>query len=174
MGRKKIALIVMVLIMASIGIWYVRPIPTPTPTPMPTPVPKSITFDVSKDGFASGEPVEFTIKNVGQTTIYLPNTAPWHVERKEEKLRLVRIKLPGIPAREITIGEDGEWRPVFSPISLPTKTALEPGKSLSWSWSQTNYTREQVPPGIYRMGISWDDHISYSGEFVIGALEYQR
>ncbi|MDI6639963.1 MAG: hypothetical protein QMD78_03980, partial [Methanocellales archaeon] len=97
---KKIALIVMVLIMASIRIWYVRPTPTPTPTPMPTPVPKSITFDVSKDGFASGEPVEFTIKNVGQTTIYLPNTAPWHVERKEEKLKLVCIKLPGIPARE--------------------------------------------------------------------------
>jgi len=122
---------------------------TPTPTPTPTTPPAenltypSLTFGVDRDAYSLGEPVVITITNIGNTTVSLPNAAPWYVEKTETKAV------------------------VYSPISAQVITLLEPGQSLSWTWNQRTDAGEKVQPGIYRIGIRWNSRISYTQKFEI-------
>jgi len=100
----------------------------------------------NKNVYNQGEPVVFTATNTRATTINLPSTAPWYVESVET------------------------GAVVYSPVAVQVITPLEPGRSLSWWWDQTNYTGEQAPPGIYRIGIHWDGMTNYTQEFEIQSI----
>ncbi|MCD5409177.1 MAG: hypothetical protein LRZ87_00170 [Methanocellales archaeon] len=66
---------IVLIILSLSGIWYVKLTPI---APEPLPAPALIAIGVSKGVYLTGEPVEFTIKNIGNSTIHLPTTAPWY------------------------------------------------------------------------------------------------
>ncbi|ATZ60874.2 MAG: hypothetical protein BME93_01695 [Methanosarcinales archaeon Met12] len=145
MMKRRTILVLIVIIISLSGIYYVKLTPI---APEPLPAPALIAIEVSKDAYLTGEPVEFTIKNIGHSTVYLPTTAPWHVEKMV----------------------NDAWTLVLSPTALH-RISLKPGESLSYSWGQTDYNREQVSPGVYRIGVSWyGGPIVHSQEFDIYGL----
>ena len=91
-----------------------------------------IKFETDKQLYFVGEPVNFTLTNIGSDTIMLPSTSPWYIE------------------------DDG-YNFVFGPVGLTIIIDVLPGQSKEWSWNQKNGDDIQVIPGYYYTVLNWYD-----------------
>lgn len=86
----------------------------------------------------ASDPVKFTLKNNGQTSVTLSTPTPWSIW-SGSKL-------------------------VFSPISLMVLSTLGAGQSKTWSWDRKDMTGKKVGPGTYtiKVGTIWSGSSSFS------------
>lgn len=89
----------------------------------------STVLTTDKSTYKPGETVTFTLKNSGPVKVELPNGAPYKIS--------------------------GNGQVIYSPVSTQSVTALEAGKSFSWTWNQKDDAGAQVKDGAYVVAVTY-------------------
>ncbi len=90
----------------------------------PSELGKDIIFKTDKKVYSPGEPIKIMLYNNMESSIYLPNSAPWGIK-------------------------DAAGFTIYSPISLQVVTEVKPGEVKVWIWDQRDNMGNYVGPGIY-------------------------
>jgi len=89
-------------------------------------ISSDLILSTDKHVYVEGDIVEFWLRNVGEESVMLRNSAPWMI---------VSVK-HGVSV-------------VYTPVALQVMREVAPGETVSWTWDQRNNAGDQVEPGLY-------------------------